>query len=126
MPDAASAGAAIGLGAVFLLSSVTKLAAIDLWRTQSADLGVPGRVAAVVPWAEVAIAAWLVSQFQRRAAALTAVAVLLAFTALLVLRITQGRRPPCACFGNLRPRPIGWTHVARNAAFVAVGVVAAL
>lgn len=126
MPHAASVGAVLVLGAVFLLSSVTKLAALDVWRTQARDLGVPGSVAAVVPWMEVALAAWLVSGFQRRPAAISAVAVLVAFTALLVVRIRQGRRPPCACFGNLRPRPIGWSHVARNAAFVAVGVVAAL
>jgi uncharacterized membrane protein YphA (DoxX/SURF4 family) len=126
MPGTISAVAAVLLGGVFLLSSVAKLASVEQWRTQSADLGVAAPVAAVVPWAEVALAAWLVSQFLRTAAALIAVALVLAFTALLVTRIAQGRRPPCACFGNLRPRPIGWSDVARNMVFVAVGVVAAL
>jgi uncharacterized membrane protein YphA (DoxX/SURF4 family) len=126
MPDTISAVAAVLLGGVFLLSSVGKLAAVDQWRTQSADLGVPVTLAAGVPWGEVALAAWLVSQFQRRAAAIAALVVLAAFTSLLVVRIGQGRRPPCACFGSLRARPIRWAHVARNGTFAALAVVAAL
>jgi hypothetical protein len=46
--------------------------------------------------------------------------VLLAFTSLLILRLSQGRRPPCACFGAWSAKPIGWRDVARNTAFLAL------
>ena len=42
----------------------------------------------------------------------------------LVLRLAQGRRPPCACFGAWSATPIGWGHVARNAVFAAFAAVA--
>ena len=70
------------------------------------------------------LGALLVVQWQRRICAAVALGLLLAFTALLVVRISQGRRPPCACFGSFSAKPIGWTHVARNVAFMAVAVVA--
>ncbi len=116
--------AAVVVGAVFLVAGATKIASVAAWRQQAADLGAPQWIARVLPGVEIAIGALLVSQFQRRAVAIAAAAVLLAFTALLVVRLRQGRRPPCACFGSLSAKPIGWSHVARNAVFVAVAAVA--
>jgi hypothetical protein len=52
--------------------------------------------------------------------------MLLAFTVVLVVRLCQGRRPPCACFGALTTKPIGWGNVLRNAAFLAIAVAIAL
>ena len=118
--------AALLLGLVFVLSSVTKLARSAQWRTQSSGLGVPWPVAAPVPYAEAVLGGLLVAQVQRHAVAWCALVVLSAFTALLVVRLGQGRRPPCACFGALSVRPIGPSTVARNAAFMAVAVAAAL
>jgi hypothetical protein len=40
------------------------------------------------------------------------------------VQLAQGRRPPCACFGGRTARPIGPLTVVRNAAFLAVAVVA--
>lgn len=116
--------ASVLLGAVFIVSGVTKVAAPRQWRAQSADLGVPGFVAAVVPFVELAVGAMLVAQLARRVAAVAAGVMLLGFTALLVVRLSQGRRPPCACFGALSTKPIGWTNVARNLAFLGLAVVA--
>lgn len=117
--------AAVVLGAVFLVAGATKIAAVAAWRRQAADLGAPEWIARVLPGVEIALGALLVSQLARRAIAVAAAAVLIAFSALLVTRLRQGRRPPCACFGSLSAKPIGWSHVARNGVFVAIAAVAA-
>ncbi len=55
-----------------------------------------------------------------------ALAILVVFSALLVLRLAQGRRPPCACFGSWSAKPLGWQHLVRNAVLIALAVVAAV
>jgi uncharacterized membrane protein YphA (DoxX/SURF4 family) len=114
------------LGVVFLVSGVTKVASPSQWRAQSADLGVPRVVTMVIPVIELMIGALLVAQIARRPVALVAGALLVAFTTLLVVRLSQGRRPPCACFGAFTTSPIGWHNVARNAGFLALAAVVAL
>jgi uncharacterized membrane protein YphA (DoxX/SURF4 family) len=114
------------LGAVFVTSGVMKVAAPRQWAAQSAGLGVPGAVAAVVPFVELVVGALLVAQIARRPVAAAAAALLMAFTVLLVVRLSQGRRPPCACFGALSSKPIGWSNVARNAVFLALAAVVVL
>ena len=111
------------LGAVFLASAVTKLASPGVWRAQATDLGVPAAVAVVLPMLEACVGGLLVAQWHRRSAAAVALTLLLAFTVLLIVRIAQGRRPPCACFGTFSARPIGWRHVGRNAVFVGLALV---
>ena len=66
------------------------------------------------------------ARWQRHAVAWCAVAVLAAFTALLGLRLAQGRRPPCACFGSLSTKPIGAGHLVRNALFLVSALAAAI
>lgn len=114
------------LGVVFLVSGVLKVSATRQWQTQSAGLGVPRRVAVVVPFAEAVVGALLVAQLARRVVAIVAAGMLVAFTVLLVVRLTQGRRPPCACFGALTTRPISWGNVVRNAVFLAIATVVAI
>ena len=113
------------LGAVLLVSGVSKVAAPQLWRAQSGELGVPATVAAVVPFVELAVGALLVAQVARQAVAIAAGALLVAFTALLLVRLSQGRRTPCACFGSLSSRPIGWIDVVRNTLLLALAVALA-
>jgi Methylamine utilisation protein MauE len=110
---------------VLLVAAVTRLATPPAWRTQAADLGVPAGVAAAVPYVEAALGALLLVQFQRVVVAWCAVALLVSFTVLLVVRLAQGRRPPCACFGSLTPKPIGVASVARNVVFIVVASLAA-
>jgi uncharacterized membrane protein YphA (DoxX/SURF4 family) len=112
--------AAVLLGLVFLAAGVTKKAAPQQWRSQSADLGVPHPLTVALPSIEVAVGALLVAQVARRAVAVAALVLLASFTALLIRRLSQGRRPPCACFGSWSSKPIGWIDVARNATFVAL------
>jgi hypothetical protein len=118
--------ALITLGVVFVVAAIAKFAGWESWRSQSAGMGVAWPIASVVPMAELLIGALAVATVARVAVATAAVVVLVMFTALLVVRLRQGRRPPCACFGALQPKPIGWGHVARNLTFIALGLVAAL
>jgi uncharacterized membrane protein YphA (DoxX/SURF4 family) len=114
------------LGAVFVLSAILKFAASQQWRVQSADLGVPAFVAGGLPFVELGVGAMLVAQIARRPVAVVAAALLVAFTTLLVVRLLQGRHPPCACFGALSTNPIGWGDVVRNAGFILLAAVVAL
>ena len=77
-----------------------------------------------MPWVEIVVGALLVVGTPGTLAVVVALAVLASFTVLIVVRLVQGRHPPCACFGAWSAAPIGWRHVARNVAFMAIGVVA--
>jgi hypothetical protein len=79
-----------------------------------------------LPFVEVVLGAMLIVQWHRTAMAIVAAALLAGFTALLALRISQGRRPPCACFGSLSTEPIGGRHLLRNAALFSLAVAAAI
>jgi uncharacterized membrane protein YphA (DoxX/SURF4 family) len=118
--------AAVILGAIFLAAGVSKIGSSPQWRSQSADLGVPASLAVTVPFIEIVVGALLVAQIARRQVALVAAVLLMAFTVLLVVRLLQGRRPPCACFGAWMTKPIGWGDVARNGVFLALATVLAL
>jgi uncharacterized membrane protein YphA (DoxX/SURF4 family) len=118
--------ASVVLGVIFLFAAVAKISSPRQWQAQAADLGVPSGIAMAVPFVEAVIGALLVTQLARRVVAVVAAAMLLAFSVLLVTRLRQGRRPPCACFGALTAKPIGWSNVARNAVFLCVAVVIAV
>ncbi|MEX2628154.1 MAG: MauE/DoxX family redox-associated membrane protein [Ilumatobacteraceae bacterium] len=116
--------AAVVLGLAFVLAGASKIAMGEQWPVQARDLGAPAAVIPVVPWTELVIGALLVTQFERATTAVVALAVLVVFTGLLVLRLAQGRRPPCACFGAWTATPIGPLHVARNVGLMALAVLA--
>lgn len=124
MVHAIGVGAAVVVGAAFLLAGGAKLAAGRAWPQQASDLGAPTFVVPIVPWTEIVVGGLLAAQVARPVFAAIALAMLLAFTTLLVLRLKQGKRPPCACFGSWSAKPLGWRHLARNAALAAVAVVA--
>jgi hypothetical protein len=118
--------AAVFIGLAFLVASITKLARPGLWRAQSTDLGVPWTVAAAVPYVEAVVGATLLSQWQRPVVASLAIVLLAAFTVLLVVKLAQGQRPPCACFGSFTAAPIGASNVVRNLVLIAIALAAAL
>lgn len=112
------------LGLVFLVSGGSKIAAGDAWPGQARGLGAPAFVVPVLPWVEIVLGAVLVMQLAPLVAAATALVVLAVFTALIVRRLSEGRHPPCACFGAWSTKPLGPGHVARNVGFMALGVLA--
>jgi uncharacterized membrane protein YphA (DoxX/SURF4 family) len=110
--------ASILLGLVFLVSGASKLAAGPGWPEQARGLGAPSFVVPVLPWFEIVLGPTL--------AAVTALLVLVGFTVLILRRLAEGRRPPCACFGAWSTKPLGRGHVVRNLGFIALAVVALL
>lgn len=117
--------ASIVLGAAFVVAGASKLAAGPRWPAQARELGGPPAAIKVLPWIELAIGASLVVQIGGPWPALVAIALLLAFSGLIVMRLRTGRRPPCACFGAWSASPIGVTHLLRNAGLIVLGVLAA-
>jgi hypothetical protein len=101
------------------------MAAGPRWAAQAEALAAPGIAVPVVPWLEVALGALLVSGVYRTAVALAVAALLTAFTVLLTVRLVEGRRPPCACFGGLSTRPVGPGSVVRNVVLIALALIAA-
>lgn len=116
--------ASIVVGAAFLVAGGSKLAAGRAWPAQAAGLGAPAVVVPVLPWLEVAVGAALVLQLTRPVAAIAAIVLLVAFSGLIALRLSQGRRPACACFGAWSAEPIGPTHLLRNAGLLVLAVLA--
>jgi uncharacterized membrane protein YphA (DoxX/SURF4 family) len=117
--------AAIILGLAFVAAGVFKLVDGPAWPRQAADMGVDRSIAVVVPWVEIVVGALLMAQLFEPWPAVAAIALLVAFTAVILRRLADGSRPPCACFGSRSKRPLGAYHVVRNLGLLALGVVAA-
>lgn len=124
MADIVPVIAASTVGVVFLVAAVGKWSAPSQWSRQAGDMGVPAFVAAAVPVVEAIVGAWLLVQWQRSAAAIVSVVVVLAFTVLLVVQLARGRRPVCACFGAWSTRPIGPMTVLRNLVVAGLALLA--
>ncbi len=118
--------ASIVLGITFVVAGGAKLAAGPAWPVHVAALGAPALTAPVLPWVELSVGAALIAQLFEPVAAIVAIALILTFTALIARRLSQGRRPVCACFGAWSAKPIGRGHLVRNAVMLALGVLALL
>lgn len=118
--------AAIGLGLMFVVSGVYKLADGPGWPRQAADMGVSRPLALVVPWYEIVLGAVLISRLLSPWAEIAAGLTLVVFTVVIVQRLVDGSRPPCACFGSRSDRPLGRRQVARNLGLLVVAVIAVI
>ena len=116
--------ASVLLGIAFVVAGASKLAARDVWPTQAIGLGTPFMLVPYVPWFELAVGAALIVQVAKPIPQFVAIIVLLLFSALIAKRLSEGRRPPCACFGAWSAKPLGAGHVVRNALLIGVAVVA--
>lgn len=108
------------LTGTFALAGVAKIRGPQAFAEGMQGLGVPSGLervlATTLPWAELGIAALLLTGSMAWAAAVAALVLLALFTGLIALRLTQGLRPACNCFGQVSAAPIGpWTLV-RNLA----------
>jgi uncharacterized membrane protein YphA (DoxX/SURF4 family) len=117
--------AAVLLGIVLLVSGALKLFA-PAWPVQARELGAPGWAVPVVPWVELVLGALLAALVALPVTAWLSVGLLVVFTVLIAVRVAQGRRPPCACFGRLSSRRLGPATLVRNGVLIALGLVAAL
>jgi uncharacterized membrane protein YphA (DoxX/SURF4 family) len=118
--------AAILLGLVLVAAGVLKLVEGPAWLKQAADMDVSRPVAMIVPYVEIVIGVLVATQVFAPWPALAALGLLIVFTVVIVRRILDGSRPPCACFGSRSKRPLGAYHVVRNLVFVALAVVAVI
>lgn len=122
--NAAALVASVTLGIAFLVAGGSKLAAGAAWPAQAAGLGAPSMSVWVLPWIELVVGAALVVQLGEPVPAIAGLILLTAFTALIAVRLAQGKRPVCACFGAWSATPIGAPHLVRNAALIVVAIVA--
>lgn len=114
----------MGLGAMFVVSGLYKLAEGPAWPRQAADMGVGRSISLVIPWYEFALGAALISTLLSPWAEIVAALTLVVFTVVIVQRLLDGSRPPCACFGSRSNRPLGRRHLARNVGLLAVAAIA--
>jgi Methylamine utilisation protein MauE len=84
-------------------------------------------LAAFVPIAELVLGVWLFGGRRPFAAAVTALAVHLAYAAWSAVAILRGLKlANCGCFGVFWPRPLGWSTVVEDLAVAAAcGVLVA-
>ena len=118
--------ASVVLGVTFLIAGASKIAAGAAWPEQARGLGTPNFLipfVPVLPWLEIVLGALLVTQVGRDLAAIVALLLLAAFTALVGYRLSQGRYPPCACFGAWSAKPIGPWTVVRNIALMVLALL---
>ena len=87
-------------------------------------LGLPGAsvLARAVPVSELCVAAALV--VAPRLGAVAAVALLAAFTAVLVRAVRRGSGVGCACFGSSSARPVSAVELVRNAGLLGLAAAA--
>ena len=116
--------AELATGVMFLAAGGYKLADGPAWPKQAADMGVPRWLALLVPWFELALGALLLTGLFSPWPAVAAVLTLLVFTVVIVNRLLDGTRPPCACFGARSKKPLGPGHVIRNGVLLLVACAA--
>jgi len=114
------------LGVAFVVAGASKIAVGAAWPAQALALGAPSVVVRPLPWIELSVGALLIVRVMVPVVASIAIALLVAFSIVIALRLREGSRPPCACFGAWSAAPIGPWHLVRNAALVALGLVAVL
>jgi thiol-disulfide isomerase/thioredoxin/uncharacterized membrane protein YphA (DoxX/SURF4 family) len=112
------------LAVVFVVAGVAKLADRAGSRQAIIDFGLPTALATplgiLLPLAELAVAAALISTATAWWGAIGALALLLLFGAGISVNLARGRKPGCHCFGQLHSAPAGWRTLARNGVLVLI------
>ncbi|MEC7899239.1 MAG: MauE/DoxX family redox-associated membrane protein [Actinomycetota bacterium] len=122
----------MGAWAGFLLAIVFVFAAISKFRDPKgtensvATLGLPfpKLLSSLLPTVELLCAVLLA--IDPRSGGPCAVALLVAFTTLLVAQILSGNPQNCACFGSWSSKKISSWDLLRNAILITLGVLATL
>lgn len=129
MAAALALAARVVVAAAFIVAAVQKLRALTVLRAQVEGFGVPGPLVgasvALLPVAELATAVALLAVPGSSVPAFVAIALLGAFTGVVVANLLQGRNPPCPCFGAASSdAPISARTVLRNGWLLALAVIA--
>ena len=125
MPDVVGLGSAVVVGVVVVWAGASKLVAGSSWSDGVASAGVPRWMLSRLPLLEVVIGALTAVRSWVPVIPLVLAGLLMAFTAWIVVAMRSDDVPTCACFGSTSKKPIGWRHVARNSALIALAASAA-
>ena len=114
------------LGGVFLVAGLSKLRSPLETRRSLRDLGFPfpKETSIILPLVELLTAILLI--VDPATGGPCAVALLVAFTVLILSRLVNGNTSGCGCFGAWSTRPLSYWDVARNTVFIARGAIATL
>ena len=114
------------LGGVFLVAGLSKLRSPLETRRSLRDLGFPfpKETSIILPLVELLTAILLI--VDPATGGLCAVALLVAFTVLILSRLVNGNTSGCGCFGAWSTRPLSYWDVARNTVFIVLGAIATL
>ena len=108
--------------ALFIFSAVMKLTDSARFLGTLTAFGVPKKLlripAVLIPALEIGIALVLCVQRGTQAGSIGVFALLVVFTTIIVLKLLQGERPVCNCFGSSSLEPIGKRTVYRNVALI--------
>lgn len=115
------------LGATFLVSGVAKLRAVAAFTVAVADYRVlpsplVAPVARVLPFAELGLAAALLSGWYVREAAFISILLLLVFALAVGVNLRRDRAIACFCFGASGDDTIGWATLVRQALLIGVAL----
>lgn len=114
------------LGGVFLIAGLSKLRSPLETRRSLRDLGFPfpKETSIILPLVELLTAILLI--VDPATGGPCAVALLVAFTVLILSRLVNGNTSGCGCFGAWSTRPLSYWDVARNTVFIVLGAIATL
>lgn len=115
---------ALGLAVVFAWAGAAKAVAPQRTKRTFASLGLPSALATVVPAVELALGAGLV--LVPGVAAWAALAMLVAFSALLARVVVRGEAVACGCFGSARPEPVSFVDLVRNGLLITTAAAVAI
>ncbi len=110
----------LALGAVFLISAVTKLTGLrqfvtDVRRYRVLPRLVSPAFAVTLPYVELGAAVFLLTGFYAGWAAVAVVVMLLSFMAAVGVVMFRGENLSCSCFGLLYRERVGWPTQVRDA-----------
>jgi len=118
--------AGIILGVLMCFAGGTKIAFGSRWPIEARAMRAPELAIPVLPWVEIVIGSLLMTRVQTTVTGLVALVLLCSFSILILVNLRAGHRPVCACFGNFRPRPLGWRHLFRNEVLATLAVISIL
>lgn len=114
------------LATLFVVAGLAKLRDPESTAAEMRELRLrmPAVLARVIPLAELGTAAALI--LRPSIGGIVAVALLAAFTAVLVGVVRSGREVSCRCFGGLTDTPVSNWTLGRNGVLIVIGLIAAL
>ncbi|GIU82964.1 MAG: DoxX family membrane protein [Acidobacteria bacterium] len=114
--------ARVSLFAVFSIAGLGKLSDLKGEKKSLEGFGVPRRIvpilAVLLPTVELTIAFCLLFSSTAHFAAISALVLLLVFTAFLAYQLAKGNSADCHCFGSIKSEPISPKSLVRNFLFM--------